>query len=100
MEVKTMKSIRYITAILAVLALTLSLGAPVLASFTDAPAKSIELSRKRGGDDPWDPGDESEGLKAPVGGVYWEFLLARSGRGDDPWDPGDESGTGMGVRRA
>lgn len=96
-----MKSIRYILTALTLIALVIGLAMPVVASYTDLPASSVETARKSRTDDPpWDPGDESARERTETRAVIFSMsdglMLAR--KGDQPWDPGDESGHDRSVR--
>jgi len=100
-----MKTIRYILAAIALLALVIAMVTPFVVSYTGASKSSIELTRKGHSDDPpWDPGDESARERMDVTqtvtfGPDDGYILAR--KGDQPWDPGDESGhITAGVRHA
>ena len=109
-----MKYIRYIIAILALSVLLIGMGFPAMASISDNPAKSIEISEKgKGHEDPWDPGDEcvpfdksrfvdASNSRIVVRTASCDFepdmLIVK--RGEDPWDPGDESDRKMEVCHA
>jgi len=108
------KKLRILLTILTLGALLIGLGLPVVASIDDSPSKNWQLADKgRRGDDPWDPGDESEGMLSfenivVPGNLFIKQVWLKSidqansiaRRGHDPWDPGDESGRSMGVRHA
>ncbi len=108
------KKLRILLTIMTISALLVGLGLPVVASFDDSPSKVWQLADKgRRGDDPWDPGDESEDVPTIAGVVtsgqmfikqVWLKNMDRSDsiarRADDPWDPGEESGRITGVRHA
>ena len=108
------KKLQILLTILTISALLVGLGLPVVASYDDNPSKVWQLADKgRRGDDPWDPGDESEDVPTLAGVVasgqmfikqVWLKNMDHSNltgsRGDDPWDPGEESGRITGVSHA